>query len=100
MLSILNLFLQMKVNLKLNLVVFIPVVIIGVLGGLLGSLFIFMFLKMAKYRRRMVQKIKRPEAANAFKVIEVVVLCVRTFKLQNMHIKILHKKTWMHFVTS
>lgn len=71
----------MKVNLKLNLVVFIPAVIIGVLGGLLGSLYIFMYLKMAKARRRLIHKIKRPEVTNAFKVIEVVILCVSVILL-------------------
>jgi chloride channel 7 len=68
---------QMKVKLELSLSVFIPTLILGVLGGLLGSLYIFMHLKMAQFRRSVLRKFTRVEFSNAFKVVEVVLLCVR-----------------------
>lgn len=77
---------QTKTTLKLTVLIFIPAVIIGIMGGFLGSLYIFMHLKMAKIRRRILKKIKGPRNTNIFKLLEVVILCVSVSYYQSFHI--------------
>ena len=66
----------MKEDLRLNLIIVIPTIILGILGGLSGALFIFIHLKSARFRRKLLAKLTRPEVLNLVKVIEPVIVTV------------------------
>jgi chloride channel 7 len=66
----------MKEHLRLNLLIAVPTILIGLFGGLSGAFFIFFHLKAARFRRKLLAKVSRPEWLNAIKILEPMLVAV------------------------
>jgi chloride channel 7 len=56
---------------------FAPAMILGLVGGILGAVFTVANLKMARLRRRLMAKIRRPTMEKIVRFIEPPVIMVR-----------------------
>ncbi|XP_022809140.1 chloride channel protein A-like [Stylophora pistillata] len=73
-----NILFQISHGIGLNILVFIPTVILGIMGGLLGAVFTFLNLKIARFRRLWIAKIKSKQWKNIGKVSEPVLIMIIT----------------------
>ncbi|XP_020629537.1 chloride channel protein C-like [Orbicella faveolata] len=73
-----NILFQISHGIGLNLLAFIPTVILGVIGGLLGAMFTFLNLKIARFRRSQVAKIKSKQWKNIAKLSEPILIMIIT----------------------
>ncbi|XP_073241792.1 chloride channel protein C-like [Porites lutea] len=73
-----NILFQISHGIGLNILAFIPTVIIGIIGGLLGAVFTFINLKIARFRRSQISKIKSKQWKNIAKISEPVLIMVIT----------------------
>ncbi|CAL8070215.1 unnamed protein product [Orchesella dallaii] len=65
---------DMRHVLNLNIAVLLPATIIGLFGGVVGSIFIFSWLKLSKFKRRMLAHIQHPKLVNVVKIFEVLLV--------------------------
>ncbi|XP_028399217.1 chloride channel protein C-like [Dendronephthya gigantea] len=67
---------QIDHGVALHILVFIPVAVLGFLGGILGAVFTFINLKINRFRRYHLARIKRKWLNNCVRVFEVFLLMV------------------------
>ena len=59
-----------------NIIMFIPAMVLGCLGGILGALFTILNLKIARLRRRVVTRMRKPRLQKIFKFCEPLLIMV------------------------
>jgi len=73
-----NILFQISHGIGLNILAFIPTVILGIIGGLLGAVFTFINLKIARFRRSQLGKIKSIQWKNIAKLSEPILIMIIT----------------------
>ena len=67
---------QLGSAIPVNVIMFAPAMLLGFIGGLLGALFTVANIKMARFRRRLMAKIRRPSVEKIVRFIEPPVIMV------------------------
>ncbi|XP_073241791.1 chloride channel protein D-like [Porites lutea] len=71
-----NIIFQVSYDIGVNILAFIPTVILGIIGGLLGAAFTFIYLKIVRFRRSQICKIKSVRWKNVAKISEPVLIMI------------------------
>ncbi|KAM7450840.1 hypothetical protein ABFA07_001533 [Porites harrisoni] len=71
-----NIIFQVSYDIGVNILAFIPTVILGIIGGLLGAAFTFIYLKIVRFRRSQIGKIKSVRWKNVAKISEPVLIMI------------------------
>ncbi|CAH3018540.1 unnamed protein product [Porites evermanni] len=71
-----NIIFQVSYDIGVNILAFIPTVILGIIGGLLGAAFTFIYLKIVRFRRSQIGKIKSVRWRNVAKISEPVLIMI------------------------
>ena len=64
-----------------NVIMFAPAMFLGIIGGLMGATFTILNLKIARLRRRLIHKLKKPSAQKVIRFLEPPVLIVSSDNL-------------------
>jgi len=68
---------QLGSAIPVNVIMFAPAVLIGIIGGVLGAIFTILNIKMARFRRRILTRLRHAVAQKILRFFEPLVIVVR-----------------------